>query len=185
MTRCSYDVDADLTITALGEGWDDFARANAAPQLVSPAPLGRPLMSSIADAATGHVYRQLFERAAATGRPLSFPIRCDGPDLRRFLTLTISPRTTGGFRVSTVTTRTEPRDGMPLLAADQPRDDRFLTMCGWCQRVHLDGRWVELEEAATSLRLFDRAALPQVSHGICESCQQAMERLLEADEATG
>ena len=55
-------------------------------------------------------------------------------------------------------------------------------MWGWCQRVHLDEQWVELEEAASSLRLFERAGLPQVSHGICESCQQAMERLLEADD---
>ncbi len=140
-------------------------------------------MSFIADAATGHAYRKLFERAAATGRPLSFPVRCDSPGLRRFLTLTITPRATGGFTVSTVTKRTEPRDGMPLLAADQPRDHRFLTMCGWCQRVHLDERWVELEEAAISLRLFECARLPRVSHGICESCLQAMERLLEADEA--
>lgn len=139
-------------------------------------------MSFIADAATGRVYHQLFERAAATGRPLSFPIRCDSPGLRRFLTLTITPRTTSGFTVSTVTKRTEPRDGMPLLAADQPRDDRFLTMCGWCQRVHLDERWVELEEAVTALRLFERARLPRVSHGICESCQRAMEELAEADD---
>ncbi len=56
-------------------------------------------------------------------------------------------------------------------------------MCGWCQRVHLDEQWVELEEAASSLRFLERARLPQVSHGICQSCQRAMERLSAADEA--
>ena len=43
-------------------------------------------------------------------------------------------------------------------------------MCGWCDRFEVDGEWVEVEEAAQRLELFDRAELPTISHGICPDC---------------
>ncbi len=47
-------------------------------------------------------------------------------------------------------------------------------MCGWCDRFEVDGEWVEVEEAARRLELFNRPELPALSHGICPDCNELL-----------
>jgi hypothetical protein len=44
-------------------------------------------------------------------------------------------------------------------------------MCGWCKRVDVSARWLEVEAAVEALRLFDEETLPRISHGICPECE--------------
>ena len=173
-----YELDHRLTISSVGTGWDQFARDNDAAELVSPAPIGRPLMSFVVDPSTVHLYHLLFQRAGHLGR-LSFPLRCDGPAMRRFLEASIEAHATGGFTVTNRLIRSELRDPVALLSRDTPRDEDFLLMCGWCKRVDVGGRWLAVEEAVSALRLFERTCQPQLTHGICEACHRAMVALLE------
>jgi hypothetical protein len=46
----------------------------------------------------------------------------------------------------------------------------FAAENGWCDRFEVDGEWVEVEEAARRLELFNRSELPTLSHGICPDC---------------
>jgi hypothetical protein len=66
------------------------------------------------------------------------------------------------------------REFQPLLAAAAPRGPEKLTMCGWCDRFLVDGEWVEVEEAARRLRLFERAEMPQIEHDICPDCTELL-----------
>jgi hypothetical protein len=91
------------------------------------------------------------------------------------------PKPSGGFTVSTLTLRSESRDRITLLTASRAREAGLLMMCGWCKRVHLSGYWAEVEEAVPSLRLFERAQQPNVTHVICEECHLRMATLLEGD----
>jgi hypothetical protein len=179
---CSYDLDQQLVITGLGPGWDEFAFENAATNLASPGPVGRPLMMFIADATTVHLYELLFERVARDKRSMTLPIRCDAPGLRRHLNLTISARPAGGYHVSTTLVRAELRQPVALLDADVTRRADQLLMCGWCKRANVEQRWMEVEHAVALLGLFERPVQPQVVHGICDSCQGFMLAML-ADDA--
>ena len=67
--------------------------------------------------------------------------------------------------------REEPQ---PLLDPEAPRAEDTLTMCGWCDRFEVDGEWVEVEEAALRLELFNRSELPVLSHGICPDCNEML-----------
>jgi hypothetical protein len=58
----------------------------------------------------------------------------------------------------------------PLLDPEVPRSEEMVEMCGWCDRFEVDGEWVEVEEAAKRLQLFNRPTLPALSHGICPDC---------------
>jgi hypothetical protein len=179
---CSYDLDQQLIITGLGPGWDEFAFENAAAELVSPGPIGQPLMKFVADATTVHLYELLFERAARDKHPVTVPIRCDAPGLRRYLHLTISARPIGGYRVATSLIRAEVRQPVGLLAAHVARRDDHLVMCGWCKRVHVERQWLEVEPAVALLGLFERELPPQITHGICDACQGFLLTML-ADDA--
>jgi hypothetical protein len=67
--------------------------------------------------------------------------------------------------------RDEPQ---PLLDPEVPRGGETLVMCGWCDRFEVGGEWVEVEEAARRLELFNRPELPPLSHGICPDCNELL-----------
>lgn len=180
---CSYELDRRLTIVRVGPGWDEFALENGTAELVSPSPIGRPLMMYFADATTVHLYELMFQRVTNLGRHTTVPIRCDGPDIRRYLNLTISVTSTGGYHISTTMVRWEPRPPVLLLAADAARGEESLTLCSFCHRVDVTGRWIEVEEAVSLLRLFERRRQPRLEQSVCHACHKFMNAML-ADEPT-
>jgi hypothetical protein len=178
LAACSYEVDAELTIVAVDAAWSEFARKNEARELLPPRPLGRPLLSYVADRSTAHLYQQLFERVRLTGDPLRVPFRCDAPGLRRFLELRVAPRAGGGFHLASALLRAERRSPVPLLDRLRPRGEDHLLMCSWCKRVAVAERWAEVEVAVAALRLFEKELMPEITHGICPGCRNDIERLL-------
>jgi hypothetical protein len=178
---CSYELDQRLVVRKLGPGWDRFAIENGAPELTSPHPLGQPLLMFLSDAATVHLYELLFARVAQTRRAITFPIRCDGAVRRRFLDLTIAPGASGGFALSSVLVRSEARQPILLFDRAARRREDSVTVCSWCQRLEVGGKWLEVEDAVTVLRLFERDDMPVVTSSVCDACERFMLTLLGAD----
>ena len=58
-------------------------------------------------------------------------------------------------------------------------------LCFWyggrsfCKRVEAHDRWCEVEDAVTSLRLFDSFSLPTLTHGLCFDCYERAAALLD------
>ena len=109
---------------------------------------------------------------------MTFPLRCDSPSVRRLLSVQVSPAVSGlvGFRVRTVSE--EARPAVPLLGPGTPRARELLRVCGWCNRVDVAGAWAEVEDAVARLGLFERPAVPAVTHGMCGDCEARMTALL-------
>jgi hypothetical protein len=180
-TSCVYETDADLRIISVDAGWSEFAAANHAPELIPPCgPVGQSVLSCIVDSTSRLLYDQLFQRVLESGRTVVFPFRCDSPALRRFLEFRIELRVPSGLRIETTLLRTEARLPVALLEQRPPRGGDLLRMCGWCKSVHAEGRWCEVEDALEAMRLFERDLLPDVTHGICPSCRERMQELLDA-----
>lgn len=175
-----YELDEKLRIVSVGAGWAEFAMTNRAPELVPPpGPLGQSALSCIADSTSEQVFDRLFKRVTETGRAIEFPFRCDSPTLRRFMEFRIEPRNPAGLRIETTMERVEARPPVALLEPRREHGGDLLRMCGWCKAVDLDGRWCEVEEALTALRLFERDQLPAITHGMCPSCSERMLQLLD------
>lgn len=167
---CRYDLDDAWRIVAVDEAWSAFARANDAPELLPPTPIGQPVLSYVEDRTTSALYAALFARARRTRVPITIPFRCDSPTRRRFLDLRIEAGPRAGLRLRSRLLRSEARDEVPLLDRRRPRDGRLLRMCSFCKRVEAHERWGEVEDAVTSLRLFDSFSLPTLTHGVCHDC---------------
>ena len=175
----AYELDAQLCIRAVDPSWSEFAQANGASERVVPGPLGQPVLDYVWGPTTVYLYRRLFEHVLRTGRPVRFPFRCDSPEVRRFLEMEIRPAPSSGLQLRTRVVRLEPRERSPLLDRAVPRDGGLLRMCSWCKGVEVEGRWCEVEEAVAALRLFERDALPAITHGVCPPCQRGIEALLD------
>lgn len=163
-----YRVDARGRLTFVNEGWNTFAKLNDSPELCGPGVLGRRVADGFAGPETPMIYERLMQRAAA-GVRLELPYRCDSPMLRRRMILTIvAVGTEVEFRSRMVDVAMRPV--MPVLDAQRPRSEEFLTVCSWCNRGRIGARWAELEDVVAQMSLFE-TEMPKLTHGMCPDCQ--------------
>jgi len=168
---CSYQIDGEDRIIGVSDGWSQFAQSNDAGQLQAEAVVGRLLWDFVAGSEARQLYQLLFDQVREDGRSRTIPFRCDGPECRRYMELTIDPLPDSALEMRSVLVHEEQRVPVPLLSALVSRTGDILRMCAWCKRVNVDGEWFEVEEAVRRLDLFGAQELPMISHGICASCK--------------
>jgi hypothetical protein len=175
MPELEYCVNAEDRISSVNDEWLSFAAANRGTALLPPGILGRSLWDFVGDMETRHIYAILHGRVRTRESPVRLEFRCDAPECRRLLQLDILPDREQDLLYRVRTLKQEPRSPVPLLDPEQPRQDSFVRMCGWCKRVGVAPRsWVEVEEAVAALALFDDPRPPQVTHGVCEECSDGL-----------
>lgn len=179
-----YRLDRRDEIVWVNERWDPFAQENQGELLLAPGLLGRPLWEFISDMETRHIYRLLHHRVRSDGAPIGLSFRCDAPARRRLLGLNISLLPDEGLEYCVWTIEEVERDPVPLLDPHRFRSKEFVTMCGWCKRVHGGAAgWLEVEDAIEALSLFAEPLPPQVTHGVCEDCNRSLRRTTAGDTA--
>lgn len=178
-----YWLDERDRIVKVDEGWSAFASANGASALTPESVMGRPLSDFISDPTTLHLWQNIL-RNARRGAFRPVRIRCDAPDRRRVLTITLALE--GGLVRVTSTVETEtPRPSFPACTTDSAAGfgELHLTSCSWCNRfLSPSGAWVEAETLAHETEIFVRDEVPLVSHGICPECRAEMDAQLDALE---
>lgn len=177
-----YEIGPDDRIVSVDERFDAFARENGASELARTA-VGTRLWEHLSGAGVVALYRQFLGRVRDDARTIHVPFRCDAPDLRRFMSLAIGPGDeTGAVRFTARLLRSETREPVPLWDADASRDEgNPVPACAWCKRVRVEEAWIDAEDAVARLGLFERALVPDVTHGICEDCARRMDGLLKSD----
>jgi hypothetical protein len=85
----------------------------------------------------------------------------------------------------TTIVRDEPRAEVGLMDPATPRSDAVLTICGWCMRVPVSGKWLEIEEAVAALGLLEAPVMPGLSHGMCPVCYDTMLTAIDDPELSG
>ena len=171
----NYLVDASDRIVFANNHWYDFARENGAAHLNEKTVPGRVFWDFIVGRETRELYRVLMKSVRERGGTKTIPFRCDAPDRRRHMEMTISHGVDGRLAFTSRIIRQEERDPCPELFPTEPRSGDLLVMCGWCKKVRVDAVvWVEVEEAIKQLRLFHATALPRISHGICDPCTDTL-----------
>ena len=172
-------VDAEDRIAFVDASWAAFAEENGAPALTAESVRGTPLWNYVSENVTQEFYRIFMRKVRATGRTIVVPFRCDGPECRRFMEMSILPLGNGALEFRSALLREEARPRVDLLDPDFPRTDQLLTLCAWCKKVKLAG-WVEVEESVRQLGLFEQARLPQITHSVCPACEGTFESTLQS-----
>jgi len=168
-----YAVDAHDRIISVGETWESFARENDCGTVAAADVVGVSIWDHITGVDVRYLYRTLFEHLRASpGAVVEVPFRCDGPALRRFMSLHMQADESGAIRLRGALLRSEQRPPVALLnPAAIPADEAFLEMCSFCKRALMDeGDWVHVEVAVTRLRLFEVDRVPSLTHSVCPEC---------------
>jgi hypothetical protein len=188
MDRLEYSVDQDGILTSVSVGWDAFARANGGRDRVLAAEvLGQPLLHFITGETLKHLWANVMDRVASSGRSVRLPYRCDAPGLVRRMEVLIEPLAEGGLRlVSTVLDTEEQPYARVLDGAVTTHDrDNMLWICSWCKRLRVEDRWIEVEQAAREFGLFEASEIPMITHGLCPGCEHEIVAELERATSPG
>jgi len=166
----SYAIDEHDHLVKVDEGYYRFAEENGWTD--AGASLGRSLWDYVAGEDLKKVQRLLLRRIRDEVGEVELPFRCDGPNVRREMDVRIKAGRGGRAVLFSAKVRLEEarERPQPLLDPAASRGPETLAMCGWCDRFEVEGEWVEVEEAARRLELFDRPDMPVLSHGICPEC---------------
>lgn len=180
-----YGVDKDDIFVSLSENWEAFAEENAGGTGCYPGNIiGSSLWGHICQWETKHLYEIILEKVRDDHRRATFPFRCDSPDRRRFLSLSVIPMEERSIRFESRIVRTEARNPVALLKSGVARSDQFLRICSMCKRIALsEDEWVEVEIAVQRLGLFQMEVMPQFTHGVCKQCFEAA--MAELDKGAG
>lgn len=169
-----YTIDRYDRIRSVGGGWDTFAAANDGAELDSSGIINTSFWDYIFGDTTIQVYRQILT-AARAGKVMEFDLRCDSPDLRRFVKMVISPAIDDSVCLEMTTVRVEERFPQVILQQDGTCSETVVVTCSWCKKIRTDdGVWHEVEVAVPLLGLFELDEVPQLSHGMCEKCYEVV-----------
>jgi hypothetical protein len=174
MREFVHRVDAGDRIVSADENWVAFAAENGLPSLTAEAVRGKVLWDFISERTTREFYVILAQKARKSGKMISVPFRCDGPECRRFMRMVILPVRDDGLEFRSVLVREEARRRAALFDPQAPRSDELIPVCAWCKKVKA-WDWMEVEQAVEELRLFEETRLPAITHGICPECRAALE----------
>lgn len=174
-TIFSHRVDKKDVIVKVSKNWRAFAQENYGASACFPEKIiGTPLWNHIGDPETKHLYEIILQKVRKNKRPAVFSFRCDSPEKRRFLKLEVLPRDDGSVDFISKITKTEFRPPVQLLRTDIERSDEFLRMCSMCKKIeNFNTEWEEVEVAVQKMKLFEKDALPQLTHTLCEPCYDA------------
>jgi hypothetical protein len=170
----SYAIDEHDHLIRVDQGYYRFAEENGWREAGSS--LGRSLWDYVAGHELRKLQRLLVRRIRDEVGDVELPFRCDGPEVRREMNIRIVARPGGRVVLFAARLRAEEARELsqPLLDPEAPRSEEMLNMCGWCDRFEVDGEWVEVEEAARRLELFNHPELPALSHDICPACSEML-----------
>jgi hypothetical protein len=191
----AYVVGYNGTILLVSPRWDELAAQHNGSMVAGADVLHRNVLSMIAGDSVRDAYRAMhnavFDRSRAA---VTFTFRCDAPDVRRLMRMSISPLRSDGDIVallyqSQVLAETQ-RPPLRLFAARQAFHDGIgvpekaeprplVTMCSFCQKLAWpldaapDARdWIEPELYYALGGVSDVA----LSHTICPDCADQLHK---------
>ncbi|MCM8613702.1 hypothetical protein [Accumulibacter sp.] len=176
----SYTLDADDAIVAVAGDWDRLALANGCQSLLAARIIGRRLDDFITGDVTRMFVRTMLMSARTLQRAVCRPYRCDSPQVRRLLQMSIVPQADDRLDVRHWQLRQEPvPQPVSVVAAASGSTAGFIKRCSMCNRIRLRQDWVEVGDARNDPSLAGASSL-MVVYGVCPDCLRGLPPRLHA-----
>jgi len=170
----SYTIDENDIIVDVSDNWGLFAEMNFGGSKCFPVNIiGSSLWDHIHDKETKHLYNIILQKIREHNHQVFLPFRCDSPEKRRFLKLSIIPIAEGSVIFNSQIIKEDLREPVDLLRYDIERSNDLIRICSMCKKIAVsDIEWEEVEIAVRKMKIFEMGIVPQLTHGICHSCYQ-------------
>jgi hypothetical protein len=173
----SYTLDRTNRIVDVGGCWDNFALENDAANLLEPHILGREISEFVTGNTTRIFLFTMLDSSRVLDKPLTRPYRCDSPQYRRFMEMTLEPHPQGIVKLRHRLIRVEAVEyPIKFTIAPENAPKGLIKRCSMCNQINIKGDWLEASEAARQ-GLLTQAEQCQVIYGVCENCQRCLPKL--------
>jgi hypothetical protein len=169
----SYTLDETNAIIAVTGNWDRFAAENGGDDLLSMKIIGQRLDRFIAGDVTRMFVRTMLMSARTLKRNIQRTYRCDSPQIKRFMEMTIVPLGDGVLEVCHRHIRSEPyRYAVAFTPAAAGTTTGLIKRCSVCNRVRLRQSWRDADDALLSESPPAAGATTQLTviYGVCPDC---------------
>jgi hypothetical protein len=167
-----YRLDAnDQIVDVGGKGWDAFARENGGVDAMRSRIIGTKLYAHVSGKVTRLYTWTMLDSVRRLGRPAVRPYRCDSPDLKRFMEMTIEDAGNGELLLSHRLIRTEPLRRRAHFSAVGGPTHKIFVRCSMCNRLNVDNGWLEPDIAASHPKLAELREDIPVIYSVCDACQ--------------
>lgn len=168
-----YRLDArDRIVEAGSDAWDEFARQNGGGKALRVQIEGTSLYAHVAGEASRMFVWTMLDGVRKLGRSATKLYRCDSPQLKRQMEMTITPSGKGGLLVTHRTVRTEAMLRPVSFAAKAHHTTGLLLRCSMCNRLRINGAWYEPDAANFSAAQPPPSGAVAVAYSICEACSE-------------
>lgn len=176
-SNIEYKINHLDEIVFINKAWNGFALENDASELTDGKILDRSLWDFITDETTLQLYKDILNLVRA-GDVMRFNFQCDSPDKVRFMEMIISPEENNGVLFQTRTLSVDECLSQRILDRNVARTNRLIIICGWCKAIDTGSSgnkdWKDLAIGISILDLFKQYRLPELSHGMCDTCYSAI-----------
>ena len=173
-SNIEYKINCLDEIVFINNAWSSFALENDASELIDGKVLNRSLWDFITDETTRQLYKDMLNVVRA-GSVMRINFHCDSPDKVRFMEMIISLKENNAVLFQTCALSINERPRQKLLDRNAVRTKKLIVICGWCKAIDTGNKdWKNLDVGISILGLFKRDKLPQLSHGMCDTCYSVM-----------
>lgn len=166
----TYELDESDTIVNVSSNWAEFATDNGVENERQKF-VGANIWDFIQDLETQHLYKLLYRKARKGLTIPPIPFRCDSPTKKRFLELNIQKIRGDHLLIKSTIIKEEERIPVKLLDVEAGRSSELVKMCSMCKKVETSkGEWEEVEQYVIKQKYFEKARIPNLSHGLCKNC---------------
>lgn len=164
-----YWLDADDRIVGVCGAWDRFARENDGGSALAADVVGRPVWRFMTGDQTRMWLDALLQRVRLNGKPIERPYRCDSPDQKRFMRMTISSAGSGRLQLHHSVLHTESIANRLNLRYSMLNEDRIFTRCSICNRLRVNFHWEEIDRIPPSAA--DARRPIGIRYDVCLACR--------------
>ncbi|MRR52166.1 MAG: hypothetical protein EG825_14875 [Rhodocyclaceae bacterium] len=170
-----YLLDENDVIVDISQGWDDFARENAAPHLDASNVIGRNLIDFVSGDETKMYVRAILNSARLFRRPMVRTYRCDSPDQRRYMEMRLTIVDDNLIKWEHRMVRSESlQRRMRFRVAAGFDAGKLIVRCSVCNRLKSGSSWHEPDQAPLTPTEGEEEYL--VAYGVCPDCQGKFSR---------
>jgi hypothetical protein len=171
----SYRLDDQDRIVEVNSNWDRIARENDGEAVVADRILGTKLYAHVTDEPSRMYVWTMLDSVRKLFRPSVKLYRCDSPDLKRHMEMTILPESGGGLLVKHRLIRIEKMPLRVRFISQAGGHPPLVLRCTMCVKLKIEGVWLA-PDATVLAGVSQSDGASRVAYSICEDCRDAARR---------
>ncbi len=170
----TYRINERDEITSVNDDWCRYASEHGWENVSPDNAINMPIYHYITDTTTSIIYENLFKRVRG-GSTVRYTFNCESSSHRRKMEMTVTALgNRGGVEIKARMLSKQARILQNINTEATYQQEKFMRACGWCYRIDMNGKWLDIEVAVSKLGIYEFSRLPKLTHGICKDCYSDM-----------